>query len=431
MIRLHKFYFSGIVLLLASCSPLSQKALEKRFKSSEDKFQDHIGFSVKDVETRKTIFEYQADRYFTPASNTKIFTLFASLNILGDSIPGLRYDISGDSLVFRGTGDPGFLYHNVHSSTKVFSFLKSSGKKLFYAQPNFYSSAFGPGWAWDDYNDYYSPERSPFPVYGNIFTYDFTRSQNQAAPTFFKRYNLGTTPSEQNAVIRERDANNFRVGISATAKAKKQEIPFHTSAAMVTSLLADTLHMRVSPIEAPQYRGSTTLFSMPADSLYRVMMQESDNFIAEQLLLVCSGVISDSLNTEIAIRYTMRNYLADLKDKPVWVDGSGLSRYNLFTPRSVVQLWYKIYTLVPSKRLFPLLATGGKPGTLANWFKSDQAYLFGKTGSLSNNHCLSGYLITKSGKTLIFSFMNSNFTTPTADVRKNMQEILQLFYNRY
>src|SRR5690606_40565208 len=68
--------------------------------------------------------------------------------------------------------------------------------------------------------------------------------------------------------------------------------------------------------------------------LYKVMMQESDNFIAEQLLLLCAQVLSDSLKTEIAIDFVKKHYLDDLVDEPVWVDGSGLSRYNLFTPRS-------------------------------------------------------------------------------------------------
>jgi D-alanyl-D-alanine carboxypeptidase/D-alanyl-D-alanine-endopeptidase (penicillin-binding protein 4) len=161
------------------------------------------------------------------------------------------------------------------------------------------------------------------------------------------------------------------------------------------------------------------------------MMQQSDNFIAEQLLLACSGVLSDTLKPEIAIQYSKNNLLVDLPDEPIWVDGSGLSRYNLFTPRSIVQLWTKIYDIVPRERLFPLLATGGKYGTIRNWYKADKPYIFGKTGSLSNVHCLSGYLVTKSGKTLIFSFMSNNFVASTNKLRTNMQDILKMIYERY
>jgi serine-type D-Ala-D-Ala carboxypeptidase/endopeptidase (penicillin-binding protein 4) len=87
--------------------------------------------------------------------------------------------------------------------------------------------------------------------------------------------------------------------------------------------------------------------------------------------------------------------------------------------------------LRPRERLFPLLATGGVNGTVKNWYQADRPYLFGKTGSLSNVHCLSGYLVTRSGKTLIFSFMNNNFVSSINKVRTNMQDLLKLIYERY
>jgi D-alanyl-D-alanine carboxypeptidase/D-alanyl-D-alanine-endopeptidase (penicillin-binding protein 4) len=96
-----------------------------------------------------------------------------------------------------------------------------------------------------------------------------------------------------------------------------------------------------------------------------------------------------------------------------------------------VQLWEKIYTLVPQERLFTLLAIGGKKGTIRNYYKESKPYIFGKTGSLSNNHALSGYLVTRRGKLLIFSFMNTHFATSTGEVRNNMQAILHRIYEAY
>ena len=78
-----------------------------------------------------------------------------------------------------------------------------------------------------------------------------------------------------------------------------------------------------------------------------------------------------------------------------------------------------------------LLAVGGQKGTLKNSYKNDPPYIFGKTGSLNNNHVLSGYLITRKGKLLIFSLMNNNYLAPTNDVRKHMQEILYTIYTKY
>ncbi len=167
-----------------------------------------------------------------------------------------------------------------------------------------------------------------------------------------------------------------------------------------------------------------TKYSIPTDSALKVMMQESDNFIAEQLLLMCAGAISDSLSTDIAIEYSKNTLLNEMPDEPQWVDGSGLSRYNLFTPRSVVWLWERLLKDYGKERLLPLLATSGVNGTLKNYYKAEVPYIFGKTGTLSNNHSLSGYLITKSGRMLIFSLMNNNYPTQSYPIKKKMEKIL-------
>ncbi len=123
------------------------------------------------------------------------------------------------------------------------------------------------------------------------------------------------------------------------------------------------------------------------------MMEVSDNFLAEQLLFLASSTLSDTLNSEKARQFVLKNHLSDLKQPPRWVDGSGLSRYNLFTPESIVHVLHKLYLEIPRERLLQFFPTGGVSGTLEDWYSGDpEPYLYAKTGSLSNNHCLSGYL---------------------------------------
>lgn len=419
------------IWLLCSCSPLSRRALQKDFRDTEATLQHHAGFVIYDPALKKTLFEYQAERYFTPASNTKILTLFSALCIIGDSVPGLQYIERGDSLIFWGVGDPSFLYKETFSNDRVYSFLKTTPKTLYFSSGNFHTTAYGPGWAWDDYNDYYSPERSPLPVYGNCFSVYPLPDQFLVTPSYFKSLGKEGPWQEKAAVIRNQFSNEWLFLPGRDKKFRSFTIPFRTDGSVISTLLADTLGRFVGAINIPKPPGARLIRSVPADSLYKVMMQESDNFIAEQLLMMCAGILSDSLNPQIAIKAMQKNHFADMVDRPVWVDGSGLSRYNLFTPRFLVQLWSKIDERVPSERLFPLLATGGKSGTLKNWYKAEAPYIFGKTGTLSNNHSLSGFLVTRSGKKLIFAFMNGNFTAPVSVVRTNMQRILKNYYENY
>ena len=346
-------------------------------------------------------------------------------------MPGLRYAIREDSLIFWGTGDPSFLYKDVFQNGRVLSFLKEANQSLYYSDANYQTTAFGPGWAWDDYNDYYSAERSAFPVYGNLVSIQSFGEEFLVQPSYMTQYIKTAEASDQAKLIRRQESNDFTYHPPLITGGFEAHVPFKVNPELTTALLSDTLKKMVRYVPQKSSKAANVLYSLPVDSLYKGMMQESDNFIAEQLLLVCSQVISDTLSPEIAIKYAKKNLLSDLVDEPIWIDGSGLSRYNLFTPRSIVQLWEKIYEKVPRERLFGLLATGGRYGTIKNWYKADVPYIFGKTGTLSNNHSLSGYLVTKKGKTLIFSFMNSNYVVSTSDVRREMEKILKMIYEKY
>ena len=161
------------------------------------------------------------------------------------------------------------------------------------------------------------------------------------------------------------------------------------------------------------------------------MMQESDNLMAEHLLLSVAAQLTDTLSTKIGIREMSEKINAFVPDKINWRDGSGLSRYNLFTPRSMVFLWDKIYKDIGEERLFSLISVGGEVGTIEEWFKADTPYIYGKTGTLSNNFNLSGFLIAKSGKRLIFSYMNNNYPVSSSEIKKEMEVILKKVYEKY
>jgi D-alanyl-D-alanine carboxypeptidase/D-alanyl-D-alanine-endopeptidase (penicillin-binding protein 4) len=104
----------------------------------------------------------------------------------------------------------------------------------------------------------------------------------------------------------------------------------------------------------------------------------------------------------------------------------------LFTPVSFVKILTKLYADIPRDRLFNLFPVGGKSDTLKNWYAGNpRPYIYAKSGSLGNNYSLSGYLITDSGETLIFSFMNNHYTKPTTEVKKRMQSVFEWLRDNY
>lgn len=420
-----------ILIITASCSPVSKGRITRHLRETETKFQDQTGLIVFDLEKQKEVFEYNSDKYFTPASNTKILTLLTALEILGDSIPGLKYLERADSLIIWGTGDPSFLNPVCYSNEIAYQFLKSRTRPIYLSFSNARTEPFGPGWAWDDYNDDYSQERSGLPIYGNSFQVLPLPDQTLVLPGYFNRYLRRGEPREKVEVKREFFSNHFTFYPGKRKSFQEFLVPFRGDPGLIRDLLADTLKKQIRLTDRPLSPETNTLFSVPTDSLYKVMMQKSDNFIAEQLLMICAGVLSDTLDGTIAIEWMQKNKFQNYPDKIVWRDGSGLSRYNLVTPRTILRAWQEINGKLPEARLFPLLATGGQPGTLAKWYKAESSYIFGKTGTLSNNFALSGFMKTKKGKTLIFAFMNANYVTQLNDVRKNTERILNLFYEHY
>ena len=77
------------------------------------------------------------------------------------------------------------------------------------------------------------------------------------------------------------------------------------------------------------------------------------------------------------------------------------------------------------------LVTEWKSKLSIRYYKNDPPYIYGKTGTLSNNHSLSGYLITKKGRTFIFSFMCNNYPGSVSTARVWMEKILKDIYLHY
>jgi D-alanyl-D-alanine carboxypeptidase/D-alanyl-D-alanine-endopeptidase (penicillin-binding protein 4) len=379
------------------------------------------GFLVFDQNTGDTLLNVNGAKYFTPASNVKLFTLFTALQLLPEKIPALKYLEANDTLFIEGTGDPTFLHPYFGDST-VLKFLGTRHNIALYPN-NFQEEKYGPGWAWDDYDHYYQPERSAFPMYGNVGTI-FRSDSLHILPEYFRKNVIELTYAKN----REESQNLFYYGPIQTDSV---EVPFRTDSTLTRGLLENVLNKKVLITNRFPEGIKSYVYSVPSDSVLKRMMLVSDNFLAEQLMILVSSTLSDTLSFTRSRDFILESELSNLRQPPRWVDGSGLSRYNLFSPEAMVSVLQKMYIRVPKERLFSFFPVGGDSGTLVDWYGGSTPYLYAKSGSLGNNYCLSGYLITKSGHTLIFSFMNNHFLVPASEIKHQMQAIFERIRDTY
>lgn len=427
------------VFLLFTLGSCTVQNIKKSVRDSEVFAKGHIGFMLVDPEKDKTLYALNEEKYFIPASNTKLFTFYTSYNVLGEGqINGLNYIQKEDSLIFWGTGDPTLLHPDFEDQT-VIKFIQSASQQPYLVNNFDQVTAFGSGWSWDWYNYYYATERSAFPIYGNVVRFgkkagtslDFT-------PEHFKSNSFEDIPSDRYSILREKDKNVYHYGLNASLGDLSFETdkPFITSPELAAEMLSQKVGKEVKLIPNKNYHQHShqKLPTANADSIYSQMMKISDNFLAEQLLLLVSDKLFDSLNMAASIKYAKENLLQDLPDEPIWVDGSGLSAKNMFTPRTVIALLGKIKSEIPMEKIQAYFPSGGASGTIRNWYKADPGqapYIYAKTGSLSMSNALSGYLITKSGKTLLFSFLLNNYAIPSDELKKEMEKVLYHIHKKY
>lgn len=407
----------------------------------------HAGISIYEPATGKYWYEHDADKYFVPGSNVKLFTLYAGMKYLGDSLVGARVEETPGRINIYGTGDPTFL-HPDFSIQPVFDYLASNRLNKVYLvnnQADDYSrlelfKVYGKGWSWDDYQESYMPERSFFPLYGNVARFYVDREhQVHVIPKYF-RYDWWNKTDSNNFIVKREVSGNVFYVIGCRPQLKPVSVPFRTIESYYTNsnfdvniiadILSDTLGCPVSQL----YRGSQNktlklIHSQPTDSVLKPMMHNSDNFFAEQLLMMVSNEQYGYMGDDV-IDSLLAKDLTDVPQKPKWVDGSGLSRYNLFTPRDFVFILNKLQQEFGLERLKRILTTGNE-GTLKNYFTGIPGYVFAKTGTLGNISSLSGYIITAKGKLLIFSLLANGYQTGATPVRRAFEHFLLNLHQEY
>jgi D-alanyl-D-alanine carboxypeptidase/D-alanyl-D-alanine-endopeptidase (penicillin-binding protein 4) len=412
-----------------------------------------------------------------PASNMKIVTLAVAADRLGwdrtfpttfRATTRMRADgtIHGD-LVVRGTGDPmiGTLPASTTSMTAIAEALWQQGVRRIDGRvigddDVFADEPLGEGWAWDDVTFTYSAPVSPLIYNENGASVAIVpgAAPGMAASAALVDRDAGLTldnalrtgPADAPASIDlTRAPGSSKLTLSGTVPAHGAAITVEAAVPNPTVYFASALRAALtargivvrrpaadidSTPPGPFPADAPVLLTWPSPSLADIgkrLMKVSQNLYAETLLrelAVSDGQQATAHEGADVVRSTLKAW--GVADGGIAVaDGSGLSRYDLVSPTSLVRVLAHVYA---DPRLkdgwMAAMPVGGVDGTLGKRLKGTPAEgrVHAKTGSLSGVRGLSGYVESAGGEWLVFSILANNFASPTtgADVEHVMDEAM-------
>ena len=174
-------------------------------------------------------------------------------------------------------------------------------------------------------------------------------------------------------------------------------------------------------------------FSLDVQTLVRRMNWRSDNFIAEMLVKVLGartlGTGTTAAGARVAVA-ALRRRGVPLAGVRI-VDGSGLSRYDRLTPRSIAALLVSAWSdaSVRAAFFYSLPLAGIRGGTLEDRLRRRPAYLNvrAKTGTTNEASALSGYVRRR----IAFSVLQNGYPIPWASARAGQDRFVQILAGLY
>ena len=400
-----------ILFLLCSnvYSQISSKKIDRWISKNENLKSSVVSIAIKQLNKDKKISGVGFNTSMTPASNIKILTVLGSLSS-GDTIPSIKYKISNDTLSISSTGYP-FIAHPKYDDEDLETFIKSFNH-IVYHKPNIDLTKYGPAWAWDDFKYYFQAERSEMPIYGNVI--QIVKEFNDSIKVSPDIFQVVNNLKQKEKVYRDHQENNFSINPSLIRAGDTIYYPFVTSRKITMNLLESFFQTSIS-YEEDELKNYKIWNSKVKDGIYSAILKDSDNLISESL----AANISLRFNDTISVDKGLKIILNSLDDNKIQLyDGSGLSRYNLIKPSSLVLALEKIYQYLGSdriKKIFPnnYIITG------------TEGFVWGKTGTLKNNHNYSGYIFTDKGRQYVFSIMINHFTDDLDKIKEAISDFLK------
>lgn len=171
------------------------------------------------------------------------------------------------------------------------------------------------------------------------------------------------------------------------------------------------------------------IFSPPLSEVIRVTLDTSQNWMTEQVVRTLGAEVGEHGSWNEGFRVIEEHLAEEMRIDSLEIhmeDGSGLSAYNLLTPRAIVRILLHAQTRLWGDDFRTALPSPGRPGgTLDRRLAGLEGRVQAKTGTIMNVNSLSGYLLTDDGAELVFSILSNGSNLPAAQIRERMDAIVR------
>jgi len=441
--------------------------------SEPDFNTSRIGVAIISLRDGKLIYQRNGDKSFTPASNMKVYTTAVALDLLGGDFHWRTSvyvandvdssgTINGD-LVLYGRGAPDLVARNKADNKNSLEELAQSLSRrgvrritgnVIGDESYFRGDPIGEGWQWNDLQWYFGAEASALTINANSVDVSVAAPEkNESQPKVTLSDDDGYVTVTNNMRMVQR-GEEFTLGVNKDISDNNVtvwgEFPSgaHGYGATLSvhrpSLWAARLFVRelkaagIAIAGTADYRDSKTprilrfdptknieLANVSGQSLAEIVHRtnkQSINLYAELLLRTLgrerNGMLppapsvgrergDDEAGTALIILWLSR---AEIATQGLAIhDGSGLSRLDLVTPEATAGLLAAIRRTNSAQLFSDSLPVAGVDGTLGGRLKQFSGQIQAKTGLLTYDNALSGYVTGSDGKTLAFSIISNDF----------------------
>lgn len=464
---------AGPVLMATGATPKEAVAqpLDQRIESllqGRRAAQAFWGISIYDLDKDSLLYRRNAERGFLPASNQKLFTTAAALDLLG---PTHRYETplrfngtTADSVMrgdlwLEGSGDPTFGSTARRRTDPLRTWaqrLAGMGVqriegRLIGDDDAFRESFYPDGW---NVNYLTRDKGEQIGVRAGALSYrdnsvpvsvqatrpgqpPAVRVQPEGAVTYENRAVTSRRWRGSTLLINRVFSTNKLVLTGSVARSYEgvRNVPVSDPTAFTLRVFRERLReagietdlslVDVDSLDTPPEMGPPLFvkLSPPLSEIVGVINKQSDNFYAEQVFRTYGwggSARGGARRTETFLRR------AGIDPRPLTInDGSGLSRKNLITPQALRQLLVHMDDHPAGEAFAASLPQGGERNTTLS-VRLARSDVRAKTGSLAFVRALSGYVQRPGGGRIAFVLFANNYTGPSYQITHTMDDIVRM-----